>query len=407
MEATIPAAAARSRSASLTHWKCSIRCGSAVRAAGAQQIERPAHRRVTDRVHRGGEPRVGPRADRQRRLGLAGDGQAAVAAAAVGLQHPGGAAPEAAVQKQLHASDAKPIRSHAAPDALPDQRGQRGHRRMKQDAEPQAIPRFEPAERVQDRVALHVVDACEPQAVRLHLPVSQRRVQHVRRGIGEMRPHQLDRPLEQHTGRLSDGVPHDQSAGRVEGVPGDPGNGQRRAVHPGGVDIQGIEINRRRLNGVEGRPVRRVGPVVGVPPLSDDPALHGNRRTDASRRLIPRPRSGQLHAAAPQGPHREMRVGIHEARGDDRIGQVVGRDVARGLTVELRRVADRPNAAVLPPDGVTNVTPGRATSPGARAADQPAGNGSESCRQKRPRGAFHMLKTQPSEYLDRASKMRK
>ena len=113
------------------------------------EIERAAHRGIADGVDRRGDARGRPPSASPPRFRLGGDRHAPVAAALVRLEHPGGAAAEAPVEKHLHAADGEPSRAlrRSAPPA--DERRQRRDRRMKQHPEPEVIRRLEPLERGQ------------------------------------------------------------------------------------------------------------------------------------------------------------------------------------------------------------------------------------------------------------------
>ena len=111
------APAARSRSASVHALEVLDPVRQRRPRERSHEVERATHGRIADGVHGDGDPRVRREPHGPRRLVPASVMRhAAIAAALVRLQHPGGAAPEAAVQEHLHAADAEPLGAGAAPD---------------------------------------------------------------------------------------------------------------------------------------------------------------------------------------------------------------------------------------------------------------------------------------------------
>ena len=100
------------------------------------------------------------------------------------------------------------------------------------------------------------MDSGDPQPVRLGLRIAQRLVQDLVRRRWDDAGDELHRALQQQAGRLTRGVPHDPAAGRIGRLPGDTGDRERRAVHPGRVNVERIEVHRVRVHPVERVPVR-------------------------------------------------------------------------------------------------------------------------------------------------------
>ena len=273
-----------------------MRCGIATRGSARHQIQGAPHRGVTDRVD-------GRRDARQGGIRIAA---AASSSEVIGIPRSrvpsNGSSIHAVRLPRLPSRNIlmPPIRSQSVPTPLRIPRRmqgrQRGHRRMKQDPKPQRARVLEAPERGERRIAFHIVDAGQPQAVRLGLRLMQRLVQHGGRRLREMRQHQLDRALEQEAGRLARAVAHDASAERVRRRATDASHGQRSAIHPGGMHIERVEIHRSRLQRVERRRGRgdatsRWHPTPAPPPTPapDAPTLPAGAPPRANRRPPARP----------------------------------------------------------------------------------------------------------------------
>ncbi len=259
------------------------------------QVERPAHGGVSDGVHRDRDAVIRRRAHRVGRFRLRGDRHPPVAASLVRVEHPRGPAPEAAVEKQLHPAHAEPAGAGAAPLAAAHQIGQRRDRRMEQHPKPEIAGILEPAKGGPGAPVLHVVQSGHPQPMRLRLRVPQRFVEHLRRWCRPNPSDQVHGTLQQQPGRLTSGVPDDPAARRVRRFPGHPGDRQGRAVHPGGVDVERIEVDGSGMH-----PVERV-PVGGLAPRHWHPtrARQPNPATELLRRRErpPRPAFGHPRGA--------------------------------------------------------------------------------------------------------------
>jgi hypothetical protein len=323
------------------------------------QVEGPADRGVSDGMDRRGDPSARRHPHGPGGLLFRGDGHAAVAAPHVRLEHPRGAAAEAAVEKQLDPAHPEPLGARAAPNPALDQFFQRGDRRVKEHPQAERPLSLEPLERREHRLPFHVVNAGDAQAVRLGLCLTQRGVEEGRGWLGEMWDHQLDGALEQQTGGLAGAVTHDAAAERVRRLPRDAGQRKRGAVDPGRVDVQRVEIHRAAVDRVERGPVRRERPAVGIPSLADHPALDGCGRGHAPQGVVPACRTGELDPLAAQGPHGEVGVPVHEPGRHERIGKLVDGRVCGYGAPQRHGPADLPNPAVLPPDGVPAVSWGQ------------------------------------------------
>jgi hypothetical protein len=76
------------------------------------------------------------------------------------------------------------------------------------------------------------------------------------RWLGEVRRHQLDRPLQQEAGGISVAIPDDLAAVRIGRVPGDSRHQQGGAVDPGRVNVEGVQVDGQGLDPVQAPALR-------------------------------------------------------------------------------------------------------------------------------------------------------
>jgi hypothetical protein len=92
-----------------------------------------------------------------------------VAAVLVRLEHPGGPAAEAAIEKQFHSTQSQPLTPHPAPDPNRAEVRKAGDRRVKENSEGQPTLALECPEGRQRTRPLDIVDSREPQPMGLPL----------------------------------------------------------------------------------------------------------------------------------------------------------------------------------------------------------------------------------------------
>ena len=223
---------------------------------------------------------------------------------------------------------------------------------MKHHPQGQVARDLQALERSQRRLVFHIVNAGHAQPVRLRLRVPKRRIEECRRRDRQVRQHQLDGTLQEKAGRLARCVPENAAAGWVRSVPGDSGSREGRAVDPGRVDVERVQVDRSGLHRVERRAVRRLLPAIGIPTLADHPALQGCHAGDPVEGGLAALRARQPHPPPAQRPKREMGVAIHEARSHQRIWEIVDRGSSRHPPRELGGASDRDDPAIPPPHGV-------------------------------------------------------
>ncbi len=276
----------------------------------------------------------------------------AVPAPLVGLEHPGRAAAQAAIQKELDTAGSDPGRAGAAAKTLGNQPGQVGHGRVKEYAKAKQAFALQAAKGLENPQVLHVLNSGDSSLVRRSLGLQERVAEHGGLGVREDPANQIHRVLEQDAGRVSTGIPHDAAALGVGSLAGDVGPGHRHGVYPRGVDIEGVEEDRLRAEGVEGLAGWRIAPVVRVPSLAANPALARAALGNPPHRLGHGRRTGQVHLSPLHGPLRKMGVGVDEPRGQHRPRHLEDGRARVGLPRDLPGGSDGPYHAIHPEERV-------------------------------------------------------
>ena len=223
---------------------------------------------------------------------------------------------------------------------------------MKEYAQAQPSGRIQPDEGCPGGGVLNVVDPGHAEAVSFCLRVEERLVQPIGRRARQHPGHQLDGALEQQSRWLARGVPHDPPTRRIRCIPLDPRGPERRGVDPRRVHVDAVEVDRTRLHRIERRAVRGVVPAVGVPPLSQHPALLRRPPGDSAHRLRPGGRGGQLYSPTTERPKREVGVSINEPGSHQGVAELVAGETSGSLAQQTRVRTHGLHLAALPPDRV-------------------------------------------------------
>ena len=223
---------------------------------------------------------------------------------------------------------------------------------MKEHPKAKGVGLVQEAECLIGPAVLYVVNTGDAESMRLRLGVEEGRGQPCRGWLGDETPDEVHGPLEEEPGRFTGGIPDDSPA---KGI-GRPGAHARclkgGGIHPGRVNVQRMEKDRRIVDLVEEVPIGGRVPSVGIPPLTHYPPVHRNDFPQPIQCLGCGLGSGQLDPAPPQGPHRKMGVTVHETRGHQPAREIILRGARRNRASQGSGGPDLPDSAVLPPEGV-------------------------------------------------------